>query len=76
MGSMDGKYRRTSTIRYDITINMARQTGRTRLARPYRPTIMTRLASSPRLDSMTGMTGKARLTRTVRLTRLRSLIRG
>ena len=76
MRSMARGNRLTARIRSDITISMERQTWRARLERLYRPTMMNRHASSPRLASMEGMDRKTRLTRMVSLARLRGLIRG
>ena len=76
MRSIARKTRLARMIRLDITISTARLTWRDRLERLYRQTILTRLTSFPRPDSMPGMTRQTRTTRMFRLTRLRIHIRG
>ena len=76
MGSMNRQASLARIIRFDITISMARLTGRTRLERLCRQTMLTRLTSFPRLASMKGMTRQTRQTRMIRLARLHRLIRG
>ena len=73
---MDTKNMLTAMIRLSITLSVTGQTWRTSMGRLYRQTMMTRLASFPRLGSMKCTTRKIRLTRMPRLTRLRSLLRG